>query len=173
MTMRVYKKISLMVLCISLLMSAGVGLSFGQIKKGKPQSFVIRGKVKNFTDPSWNFLLTGFLKNEGLSMPVAADGSFTKTINAADPTDLYLYLNDDAIVIFASPGDTLTLAWDNKDFKNTFKIKVNTVSGQEEMDLMMDLYAKYWPTMREIEKGLRSAGTPDSVKFNKINAMFT
>jgi peroxiredoxin len=138
-------------------------------KKDKPNSFVIKGTVKNFTDPSWNLLLTSFYSNEGIDMPVASDGSFSKTISITDPTDLYLYLNDDAIIVFASPGDTLNMNWDNKDFKNTFKIK----TGQKEMDLMMDLYVKYWPAIRDIEKNIQEKSTPDSVIFNRVKGTFT
>lgn len=78
--------------------------AFGQIQKPKPNSFVIKGSIKNFNGPSWDFASTGFFGNSMNTIPVSGDGAFNKTFAIADHQDLYLYLNNDAITIFAVPG---------------------------------------------------------------------
>jgi hypothetical protein len=147
--------------------------AYGQVLQNKPHAFIIKGVVKNYTEPKWSFLQTGLFSSQGVDVPVAADGTFSKTIETANITDLYLNLNDDAIVLFALPGDTLTLTWDDKNFKNTFKVTTNgAFATRSEIALMMDIYQRYSARIIDINKCLYSADIRDSVKFNLVQMLY-
>jgi peroxiredoxin len=160
-----------LLICVWLTISGFLGYS--QQNKMAPQSFVIKGTVKNLTDTAWTFDYTSFFKTALATVMVKPDGSFFKTINITGTSDLYLYLNEDAVVTFANPGDTLTLNWDKKDFKNTFRVGLNTPMRQNENDLMMDLHWNYREQMMQITENLGSKTIPDSVKLKQINNLLT
>src|SRR5688500_11151430 len=84
-----------------------------------PNNFVIKGNVKNHPQNFWEGGISGFIGFELISVPIGKDGSFFKSISITHPQDFFLDLNEDGLVIFAVPGDTLEINWDNKDFTRT------------------------------------------------------
>jgi len=143
-----------------------------QTVKPVKQVCVLKGSVKNFRDTAWSFSYTGFFKNQIINVPVAGDGSFSKSITVDHVNDVYLYLNNDAIISFVAPGDTLTLNWDEKDFNNTFKIQANKTGRQQEIDAMFELHKRYFLPLIEFLKKPRSTSLTDSTTYLQVNGMF-
>ncbi|NHA03901.1 TlpA family protein disulfide reductase [Mucilaginibacter sp. HC2] len=134
---------------------------------------VIKGNVKNFSDKYWELAVTGDLTNYSLTMPVDKDGNFNKTINIDDETeDIYLYLNDDAIKICAQKNDTILVNWDNKDFKNTFRVSSSQPRANARLQTMISVYNYCHERFMDLMKSLNADKFSDSVKYEKINNLY-
>jgi peroxiredoxin len=134
---------------------------------------VIKGNVKNFTDKYWEMAVTGDFTNYSVTVPVDKDGNFSKAINIDGETeDIYLYLNDDAITVCAQKNDTLIVNWDNKDFKNSFKVSSPKPRIHERLQTMMSVYNLCRKEMMELSEFLYRDKITDSAKFEKINKLY-
>jgi peroxiredoxin len=134
---------------------------------------VIKGNVKNFTDKYWEMAITGNLTNYSITIPVDKDGNFNKTISIDGGTeDLYLYLNDDAITLCAQKNDTLIVNWDNKDFKNTFKVSSPNPRINERLQTMMSVYNLCRKELMDLSSSLYNSKMTDSMKYEKINNLY-
>lgn len=134
---------------------------------------VIKGNVKNFTDKYWEMAMTGDLTNYSVTIPVDKDGNFNKTISIDGGTeDLYLYLNDDAITLCAQKNDTLIANWDNKDFKNTFRVSSPNPHINERLQTMMLMYNLYRKESMDLGESLYDNKLTDSMKFEKVNRLY-
>lgn len=134
---------------------------------------IIKGNVKNFTDKYWELAITGDLTNYMVTIPVDKDGNFSKTINIDGETeDIYLYLNDDAITVCAQKNDTLIVNWDNKDFKNSFKVSSPKPRINERLQTMMSVYNLCRKEMMDLSGSLYRDKATDSAKFEKINKLY-
>jgi peroxiredoxin len=91
---------------------------------------------------SWELAVTGYISNEGHTIPVANDGYFEKEIPITDVQDIYLYLGD-AITIFSYPGDTIEIYFDNNNPKETLRIKGKNTNREKELALCMQIYNMY------------------------------
>lgn len=114
-----------------------------------------------------------FFDNQLISLPLTAEGKFFKSVPIKHPQDIYLYLNNAAITIFAVPGDTLQLHWDDQNFINTFKISSPDPGRQTELDLMLELYQQFRQPFMELNRLAYSDTIPDSVIYKKIVEQFT
>lgn len=131
---------------------------------------IIKRNAKNFTGKYWELAFTGDLTDYSLTIPVDKDGNFNKTINIdGDTEDVYLYLNDDAITICAQKNDTLILNWDNKDFKNTFRVSSPDPHINERLQTMMQMYNLYRKESLDLGQLLYDNKLTDSMKFEMIN----
>ncbi|HEX8021023.1 TlpA disulfide reductase family protein [Mucilaginibacter sp.] len=136
-------------------------------------SAVIKGNVKNFTDKYWEMAVTGDFTNYSVTVPVDKDGNFNKTINIDGETeDIYLYLNDDAITVCAQKNDTLIVNWDNKDFKNTFKVSSPKPRINERLQTMMSVYNLCRKELMDLSSSLYNGKMTDSMKYEKINYLY-
>lgn len=134
---------------------------------------VIKGNVKNFGDKFWELAITGDLTNYSVTIPVDQDGNFNKTISIDDETeDIYLYLNNDAITVCAQKNDTILLNWDNKDFKNTFRVSSPRPHINTRLQTMMAVYNSCRKEMMDLMQSLYTDKAPDSVKYEKINNLY-
>jgi len=134
---------------------------------------VIKGNVKNFSDKSWELAITGDLTNYSVTIPVDKDGNFSKSVSIDGETeDIYLYLNDDAITICAQKNDTILLNWDNKDFKNTFRVSSPQPRVNTRLQTMMSVYDNCRNELMSLMRSMHADKAPDSVKYEKINNLY-
>jgi len=134
---------------------------------------VIKGNVKNFSDKFWELAITGDLTNYSMTIPVDKDGNFNKTISIDGETeDIYLYLNDDAITICAQKNDIIEVNWDNKDFKNTFRVSSPQPRINARLQTMMSVYNNCRVELMDLMKSMYADKAPDSVKYEKINNLY-
>ena len=145
----------------------------GRLPEREDGFAVIKGHVKNSTDPFWEFGQTGYLKNELVSVPIDKNGDFTKGFKLeGNVQDLYLYLNDDAITIYAQKNDTIEVNWDAKDFDKTFSIKSVDPGRSRDLQTMLALYRLYRKAFFDLQESLYKDKMADSVKFFKLNDLY-
>ena len=75
-------------------------------KKG---SFVLKGKVKNPSQPFFEFSLTTFLDPETHSVPLRKDGSFEKSFPIQHRQEMIVKIGEDGVHLIVEKGDTLIL----------------------------------------------------------------
>lgn len=139
----------------------------------KTGSFVIKGQVKNFKDPVFDFGMTNYLDNMGNSVKVQANGSFEQGFPIQHKQHIYLYLNDDAITITIQNKDTLTLHWDNDNFKNTFTIKANNELRTKELKRQLKLYYEFREPFMDLHKNLyKDKNLTADNKYTIINELY-
>ena len=136
--------------------------------------FIIKGSVKNFEKPSFNLLVTGFFSDREYSVSVDNKGNFSQYFQTDGIQDIYLYLNDDsdALVLFAVPDDTITINWDEKNFKSTINVTSSDGNRAQELNLMLDLYKYNNEAFKLMNKQLQEEGTTDFIKNRLINDSF-
>jgi peroxiredoxin len=142
----------------------------------KPGFFVIKGKVKNFTEPVFDFGMTSYFSNTGKSVVVKPDGSFEQKFPVQHRQDIYLYLNNDAITFTIADKDTLFLTWDEANFKNSFTIKGNNQLRTNELQNQWRLYNRFRKPLMDLlhtlyENQDDAALTPEK-KYTLVNALF-
>lgn len=139
----------------------------------KPGSFVIKGQVKNFKEPLFDFGITTYLSSVGKSVKVHPNGSFEQEFPVQHIQNIYLYLNNDAITITVQHSDTITLYWDDADFKNTFVIHGNNEIRTKELNRQLKLYHEFRKPFMELYKNLHGdTGLTDEKKYTLVNEMF-
>lgn len=136
----------------------------------KTSSFLLKGNVKNFDDSFFELATTGYFNNTMNSVLVDKKGNFSKHIFIDGVQDIYLYLNDDAITVFAVPGDTIEVNWDQRNFKNTFKINSPSPERAQDLSIMMAIYKERRQPFLDLNKKLYEAkDLTDSSKYKLIN----
>lgn len=138
-----------------------------------PEHFVIEGQVLNANQNFWEFAITSFFDNQLISLPLTAEGKFFKSVPIKHPQDIYLYLNNDAITIFAVPGDTLKLNWDEQNLTNTFKVSSRDPGRQSELDLMLELHEQFRQPYMKLNRLIHSDTITDLVIHKKVEEQFT
>jgi hypothetical protein len=134
-----------------------------------PSHFVIKGKAKNFTQPYWEFAMTGiFEDNEHQNVQFLKDGTFSKTVSLSQPQDLYLYLGYGNLTLFAVPDDTIELNWDYKDVNNTLQVTSPKPWRQTELNLKMKLDKRDPVNTEKLYEALQDKKTSDSAKFEHV-----
>ncbi|MEJ7558633.1 MAG: TlpA disulfide reductase family protein [Pedobacter sp.] len=131
--------------------------------------FTIKGNVKNFDADFFEFLMTSFMEDEMKSIKVDKEGNFKENIAIEGVQDIYLYLNNDAITISASAGDTLVLNWDHKNFQKTFELSSPNITYRQDLALAKELYEKTRQRMLKLQESLYNKDLTDSVKCLMIN----
>jgi len=136
----------------------------------KNNSFLLKGNVKNFDDTFFELATTGYFNNTMNSVLVDKKGNFSKHIYIDSIQDIYLYLDNDAITVFAVPGDTIEVNWDQKNFKNTFKINSPSAERAQDLSTMMAIYKERRQPFLDLNKKLHEAKElADSSKYRLIN----
>jgi len=135
--------------------------------------FLIKGKVSNANEPSWNLCKTTFFDNKVISVNIQKDGTFNQLISVEGMQDLYLYLNNNAITIYVQPNDTIELNWDAKNFENTFEIKSPNYDRNIDLQLNLKLHNKFRQAEESISKKLwEERNAESSSKFKWINDQY-
>lgn len=136
----------------------------------KTSSFLLKGNVKNFDDTFFELATTGYFNNTMNSVLVDKKGNFSKHIYIDGIQSIYLYLDNDAITVFAVPGDTIEVNWDQKNFKNTFKINSPSAERARDLSTMMAIYKGRRQPFLDLNKKLYAAKElADSSKYRLIN----
>jgi len=134
---------------------------------------VIKGHVNNSADLFWEFGKTGYLNNDIVSVPIDKNGDFIKEFKLeGNVQDLYLYLNDDAITIYAQKNDTIEINWDAKNFNKTFSVKSVAPDRNRDLQTMLTLYRLYRTAFGDLQESLYKDKAADSIKFIKINDLY-
>ena len=136
--------------------------------------FVIKGKVENKPEEmkSWSMAVCDYISNEGVTIPVAADGSFEEEINIKDVQDIYLYLGGDAITIFSYPGDTIEVYFDNNNQKESLKLKGRNDDREKELALCLQIFNKYRQTLLDIRRLMYNSQIEDEEFLSKLNEYY-
>ncbi|MEJ2904512.1 TlpA disulfide reductase family protein [Pedobacter panaciterrae] len=136
----------------------------------KTTSFLLKGNVKNLDDTFFELATTGYFNNTVNAVLVDKKGNFSKHIYIDGIQDFYLYLNNDAITAFAVPGDTIEVNWDQKNFKNTFKINSPSPERAQDLSIMMAIYNKRRQPFLDLNRKLyEEKELADSSKYRLIN----
>lgn len=140
---------------------------------GDTGSFLLQGKIENFKGEYFEYAVTGFFDNEGSSVMVKKDGTFSKRISIENiQQDIFLYLNKDAITFTIKKNDTIALYWDENNFKNSFKINASK-GRQNALDIQWLQYLKFrQPYFAISDKLYRDKTLNDSAKFHLINDLY-
>ncbi|MBI5373641.1 MAG: TlpA family protein disulfide reductase [Sphingobacteriales bacterium] len=136
----------------------------------KPGQFVIKGRVKNFKEPFFEFGITSYLDNESHAVPVQPDGWFEQSFPVQHQQDLYLYLHDDALTFTVQDKDTLVLEWDDENFTSSFSIKAGGEYRNEELSLQWLSFRHFrepFLKLFQMEKTL----SPEK-KYARVNELF-
>ena len=118
--------------------------------------FVIKGHVKNFKDPLFDFGMTTYLGFTDKSVKVLPNGNFEQQFPIQHRQYIYLLLNNDGIAFTVQDKDTLTLEWDDTDFKNTFSIKGSNELRIRELNLEWKLYGGFRKPFMALHEKLHS-----------------
>ena len=139
----------------------------------KTSFFVIKGYIKNFKEPLFDFGTTTYFRNTSKSVKVLPNGNFEQQFPIQHRQDIYLYLNDDAIAFAVQDKDTIILEWDEADFKNTFTIKGNNEIRTKELKLQWKLYAGFRkPLMQLHEKLYSDKKLTAEDKYELVNGLY-
>lgn len=141
---------------------------------GDAGRFIITGKVKNSKVKFFEFSMTDYIENTSNSVIIKGDGTFEQSFPVVNSQQIYLYLNDDVITLTVAKQDTLHLEWDDKNFKNSFKI-VSTSSTkntllQGELTLFNNFRAPFVALLKDLIKN-KNIYTP-AQKFELINNQY-
>jgi len=146
-------------------------LLIAQIDKKTPH-FLIKGKVNNAKEPSWNFAKTTFFDNKVINVNIQKDGTFNQFVSVEGMQDLYLYL-DQTITIYVQPNDTIELNWDTKNFEKTFEIKSPNRDRNIDLQLNLKLYNIFRQAEHSISNKLwEERNVENSIKFKWINDLY-
>jgi thiol-disulfide isomerase/thioredoxin len=134
--------------------------------------FLLRGKVKN---PSREFLevgVSGFMGDLSESILIPPNGIFSKSIPVTHAADFYCMFDKLAVLLFALPGDTIDLSWDDREAATTLKVMASKPDRQQELNLRLELYRDFMTGFRDLNIQVRSKEVPDSVKFDLVKKHF-
>ncbi|OQP42917.1 hypothetical protein A4H97_12250 [Niastella yeongjuensis] len=136
-------------------------------------SFVIKGQVKNYKEPLFDFGMTTYLNGVTNSVKVQANGNFEQQFPIQNRQNLYLYLNDDALSFTIQDKDTLILYWDEADFKNTFTVKGNNETRTKELTGQLAIWYQFrTPFMKLNDTLYRNTNLTTDNKYALINDLF-
>ncbi|MBZ4190663.1 TlpA family protein disulfide reductase [Niabella beijingensis] len=133
------------------------------------------GNVKNVQAGFFEFYSTGFFDNRMSSVLFNKDGSFKHKLEIEGRRqDIYLNLNKDVVVFTVQDGDSLLLNWDEKDFRNSFRV---TGTGQQQHTLwtfQWYQFLNFREPFSEMQKALRNRSSPpgNEEKFTLINDLY-
>lgn len=133
--------------------------------------FVIKGHAKNFTEPLIDFGMTTYLDNISQSIKVK-DGNFEEQFPIQHIQDVYLYLNNDAITFTLHDQDTITIEWDEKDFRNSFTVKGNNQHRTKEWNLQWKLYNEFRKPVLDLSSKLYADTLTDKRRYQLINELY-
>ncbi len=135
---------------------------------------VIKGNVKHFREPLFEFGLSDYFTQNTISMMVKPDGSFEKKVPVQDIQTAYFVFNDSQPFFFTVlDKDTLNMYWDNADFANTFIIKGKNELRTKELQVQSKLRS-FLLVSYNLQKELyeRSKELTNEKKFALINQLY-
>lgn len=133
--------------------------------------FVIKGHAKNYSETLIDFGMTTYLDNLSQSIKVT-DGNFEQQFPIRHSQDVFLYLNDDAITFTLHDKDTITIEWDEKNFRNSFTIKGNNENRTKELNLQWKLYNEFRKPMLDLSSKLYADSLTGERRYQLINSLY-
>ena len=119
--------------------------------------FVLQGKVGNVNPENpgkVRLAVCDIWDNELFDIPILADGTFMKTLPIREIQEVYLYMGN-TIELNVCAGDTITLTYDNKRWKETLDISGHTPERDRELKLSMELHHRMREQQLELHDALR------------------
>jgi len=130
---------------------------------------MVRNNRSTFTEIGYS----GYFNSYRTGIPIGKNGSFHADIATEGIQDLYLYLDDLTVRLFAQPGDTLQLAWDASSPAATLTAGSPDPDYSRGLQLQMTLSKKYQRAMTSLMLRLSNEKkAPDSSKFQWINQLY-
>jgi peroxiredoxin len=145
---------------------------FAQTTPGTPASFVMKGKVINYPQSFWEMSVSCLMGTEHISIRFDEKGNYFKTIAIAHPQEVFLDLGEDGFALFAVPGDTLEINWDNKDLNKSFRVNSSQPWRRQELNLMLELSRKFRPALVKVLKTLYDKKTSNAAKYELVKNQF-
>ncbi len=135
---------------------------------------VIKGNVKNFKEPFFEFGLSDYFTQNTISMMVKPDGSFEKRVPVQDIQTAYFVFNDSQPFFFSIlDKDTISMHWNNANYANTFTIKGKNESRTKELQLQFKLRSFILPLF-ELQQELyeKRKELTNEQKFTLVNQLY-
>lgn len=130
-------------------------------------TFLLTGQAKFYPQRSFEMTTTGYFEGKNHHIEIDDQGNFSKRINIEGLQDIKFNLNGENITVFALPGDTILLNWEQKDFAKTFRISSPAAERNAELNMMLKFsrfnQARTTTTPENLQK------LTDTAKFNLIN----
>jgi thiol-disulfide isomerase/thioredoxin len=130
--------------------------------------FVVKGKVEKHKNDFWEIGITHFMGFKTVSIPIEKDGSFYKIIPIERTTDIALMF-DHSILLFAVPGDTININWNDTDVPGTIKLLSSKAGRQTELNLMLGLSKNLMFHISDLTDTLQDKAIAQSVKFEQFD----
>ncbi|WP_300597503.1 TlpA disulfide reductase family protein [Niabella sp.] len=133
------------------------------------------GDVKNAGAAFFEFTSTGFFSNRPSSVILNKNGSFKHKLEIeGHQQDLHLSLNDDVVIFTVKDGDSLYMNWDEKDFRNSFRISGPHSNQQLLWSFQWYQYLNFRKPFFDMQKALynREKRLDDDEKFALINGLY-
>ena len=132
--------------------------------------FVITGHVKNLKEPLFDFGMSTYMNSIVSSVVVKDDGSFEQQFPIRNRQDIYLHRNDDAITFTVQVNDTITLHWDNEDFKKSFSIQGKSEARTKQLNFQYTLYNRFRSQVNDMYEMDRNL-SPEK-KYTLVNELY-
>lgn len=136
--------------------------------------FVIKGNVKNFKEPFFEFGLSDYFTDNTISIVVKPDGSFEKKVPVQDIQTSYFVFNDSLpFNCTVLDKDTINMFWDNDNFENTFLVKGKNERRTKELQLQSKLRSFILPSYilpKELSEKRKELTNEE--KFALINQLY-
>jgi peroxiredoxin len=143
--------------------------------ENKPAAYaVIKGHISNnskeLLDYSWN----NYLGYTEASLRVNKTGDFIQKIKLpTEFTEFYLDVNDnDDIILPLLDKDTITLTWDEKNFKKSLIIAANKPESAIDIKKCNDHRQLFNNEISKVYNESYDRKTADSIRFRKINDLY-
>ncbi|TDQ09760.1 TlpA family protein disulfide reductase [Pedobacter metabolipauper] len=146
-----------------LLLGTIPAVSFGQ----NDSTYFLQGNIRNYDQSSFNLVNEGFFEWKDYNILVDNKGNFSKKIRTEGIQNFILRLNNETITLFAVPGDTITLKWDNKNIAKTLTVRGKSKERTMELQTKIELFY----LAQKISDG-PDQKTSDTAKYRAINNAF-
>lgn len=148
-------------------------ISFCECKADDSKTFILQGNVKNFKKGFFEFGTTGYFKSPKSSIIVDNKGNFSRRIFIDGVQDIGVMLNNQLIKFFASPGDVITMNWNDNEFENTFNLYSPSKLKNHDLKVSLAIHKHRYKPFLDLYQNLTTDNTlADSTKYRLINESF-
>jgi peroxiredoxin len=141
----------------------------------KPAAYaIVKGHIKNNTDDFLDYGWDKYLGFTSASIPINKSGDFVQKIRLpTEFTGVYLDVNDDDdILLPLLDKDTVTLTWDEKNFKKTLVINANKLESTIDIKKCYDYRQLFSNEISKVYRESHDKKTADSTRFRTINELY-
>ena len=138
----------------------GSSVSYGQ----SDSSYVLKGTIKNFNETYFEILQIGYLFDKEYNVVIDKSGKFSLQIPIEGIQNFLVYLDNRSIQLFAVPGDTIMLTWNENDALNTFEAHAARAGRDVELNYLTERFKSRLKKQADSEQQVK---VTDSMKFSK------